>query len=93
MGRMGAALTCRENCHSQTPGDKHTLQAVLWGIFPAVAACAAASAARLWWLRRPLRTLRAAQARMEARRDPRGVYRFRDHPEVCRPGAWVGVEG
>ncbi|GBF95600.1 hypothetical protein Rsub_08582 [Raphidocelis subcapitata] len=58
------------------------LGAVLWGIFPAVAACAAASAARLWWLRRPLRLLRAAQTRVESRRDLRGVYRFRDQAEA-----------
>lgn len=62
---------------------RHTYTwAVLYGIFPAVLLGAAVSAARLWWMRRPLAALREAQADPESLKDLRAVYRFRDAAQV-----------
>ncbi|KIY97555.1 hypothetical protein MNEG_10408 [Monoraphidium neglectum] len=76
----------------------HTLTwAVLWGIFPSVLLGAAASAARLQWLRRPLARLHEAQADPESLRDPKHVYLFSSPWEVeilsrsMRRWDWDGV--
>jgi hypothetical protein len=47
---------------------------------------AAASAARLWWLRRPLKVLRAAKDDPEALRNLGKVYRFSSTTEVRDAG-------
>lgn len=57
-------------------------QAVLWGIFPVVLLGATASAVRLWWVRRPLAKLHAAQADPESLRHLFGVHRFSSPWEV-----------
>ncbi|KIY98673.1 hypothetical protein MNEG_9288 [Monoraphidium neglectum] len=61
---------------------EHITWAVLYGIFAAVLLGAAASAARLWWLRRPLKVLRAAKDDPEALRNLGKVYRFSSTTEV-----------
>jgi len=72
--------------HHTTPTHHHPPpirnQAVLWGIFAAVALGAALSALRLWWLRRPLTVLRAAKEDPEAQRNLRNVVRFQGTSQV-----------
>jgi hypothetical protein len=84
-------------CHNCPPTPSNTLppnppppQAVLYGIFGAVLLGAALSALRLWWVRRPLAALRAAQHDPEAQRNLKNVVRFRDTAQVSH---WVGGTG
>ncbi|KAI8467685.1 MAG: hypothetical protein J3K34DRAFT_523567 [Monoraphidium minutum] len=59
-----------------------TDKAVLYGIFGAVLVGAGLSAARLWWLRRPLADLAAAKDDPESQRNLAKVYRFRNPGQV-----------
>jgi hypothetical protein len=62
-------------------------QSVLKGIFPTVALGAGASAALMWWRRRPLAALRAAAHDPGAQRDLRGIYRFHAPDQVTSGAA------
>jgi hypothetical protein len=73
------------------PANPGPAQGVLYGIFAAAAAGAGLSAARLWWLRRPLGLLRAARDDPEAARNLRGVYRFKSISQVGRGGGGGGA--
>ena len=57
-------------------------QAILKGIFPAVALGAAASAGWMWWMRRPLAVLHSAAVDPDVQSNLKAVYRFKSPDQV-----------
>ena len=66
-------------------------KSVLYGVFLWIAAGMVLSMLRMWWMRRPLKHMRAAFADAAQIKDLKGVYRFKVQTQARAPGRFWGI--